>query len=210
MAKPRKIYEDCLAEAVAAKKISAATAKQLTKHFQDAEREAMQNGASEIAAYSFAATKGAERMMDAVGLSKANAARSIMKIETNWQNAGAHKAGLFEGLVNVVGENRKAGMAEPGLVATQKTVYATLQSRLTGMIEALRSKNWGLTRDVAHAMDMVKELYGEDSGNPSAKLNAQAFRDVLDKWWMPRRASRLPAGTSGCSSRNTIRPAFRA
>jgi hypothetical protein len=184
----RKIYQDCLDEAVIAKKISARTAKELTKYFQDAEREAIKGGASEIAAYSFAATKGAERMMAQIGLSKANAARSIMKIETNWQNASAHKSGLFEGLVNVLGENRAAGMAEPGLVATQKGVYQTMQSRLTGMVNALRTKNAGFTRDVAHAFDMIKELHGEDSGNPSAKLNAESFRGVLDDYWIPRMA----------------------
>jgi hypothetical protein len=95
MAKPKRIYQDCLADAVAAKKITAKAAKLLTKHFEDAEKEAIQNGASEVAAYAFAATKGAERMMEQVGLSRANAARSIMKIETNWQNANAHKQGLW-------------------------------------------------------------------------------------------------------------------
>lgn len=176
------IFEDCLAQAVADEKISQKTADKYTKYFRDAEKEAAQLGKAGVDGYTFATSKAAERMMNEIGRSKAAMASDILRVQRAIEDVESHTKGTFRGLQAKLGENVRGGGVAEGLWAQQRAAYATMQAGLTDFIAQLRSKAWGLTRDVAHPRDVVRELYGQDSGVASAKVNAQAWQKA-NEWW---------------------------
>ena len=175
-------WEDCLAAAVKEGKISEKTANDYKKYFADAEKEAAQLGKAGVDAYTFATSTAAERMMAKVGAKKANVAADILRMDRAMEDVQGHSKGVFRGLQAKLGENVRGGGVKDSLVGQQRAAYGAMQSQLTGFIEQLRSRLFGLTRDRAPAKDAVLELYGRDSKVPSAKTNAEGWRKVLD-WW---------------------------
>lgn len=176
------IYSDCLAEAVKAEKISAATAARLTKLIADAEKEAESLGKSGVDAYTFATSKAAERMLDEVGRSKKDIAREILRTQMLMEDAPKNTAGVFRGLEAILGELRRGGGQQQGLVASQRSARNVMHAMLTDFLDDLRSKNFGLTRDRVAPRDTVTEVMGKSSGAEGAKANAGTWQKTLE-WW---------------------------
>jgi len=178
------IYEACLIAAVKEGKISQATADDLKKHVKDAEAEAVAAGKGPMEAHEFAVSRGAERYLEKVGVTKLDAARSIVHQQLLQDGMTGHTHSVLEGLRGLFGVNRRGGgpLAQ-GIVGEQQAMAGAIQSYMTDFIDRLRSKNFGLTRDVVHPEATVKELYGTASGVAGADVNAKAWTQTV-QWWV--------------------------
>jgi hypothetical protein len=178
------IYENCLIAAVKEGKISQATADDLKKHVKDAEKEAVAAGKGPMEAHEFAVSRGAERYLEKVGVTKLDAARSIVHQQLLQDGMTAHTHSVLEGLRGLFGVNRRGGgpLAQ-GIVGEQQAMAGQLQNMMTGFIEKLRSKKFGLTRDVVHPEATVRELYAESSGVAGADVNAKSWTQTV-QWWV--------------------------
>jgi hypothetical protein len=178
------IYEACLAAAVKEGKISQSTADDLQKHVKDAEKEAVAVGKGPMEAYQFAASKGAERYLEKVGETKLAAAQSIVHQQLLQDAMTAHTFSVFEGLRGFFGVNRRGGgpLAQ-GIVGEQQTMAGALQGQMTGFIDKLRTKAFGLMRDRVSPEATLRELYNVASGVKGAKENATAWTQTV-QWWV--------------------------
>jgi hypothetical protein len=177
-----QIYDDCLNAAVAAEKITAATAKKLRKYIGDAEKEAESLGKGGTDAYTFATSKAAARMIEDVGRRKMDIANDILRTQRLMEDAPKNSAGIFRGLQAIIGERVRGEGGKYSLVGSQRAVSRTMQSMLTDFLDDLRSTKFGLSRDVVAPRNTVSEILGRDTGAAGAKENATAWTKTLD-WW---------------------------
>jgi len=177
-----RIYDECLAESVAAKKITQSTANKLRKYIADAEKEAEYLGKGGTDAYTFAVSQAAERMIEEVGRHKMDIAMDILRTQRLMEDAPKNSAGVFRGLQAILGERVRGEGGKYSLVASQRAVFRTMGGMLTDFLEDLRSGTAGLTRDRVAPRHTVSEILGKSSGAPGAKENAAAWTKTLD-WW---------------------------
>ena len=177
-----RIYDECLAESVAAKKITQSTADKLRKYIGDAEKEAESLGKGGTDAYTFAVSKAAERMIEEVGRKKMDIAGDILRTQRLMEDAPKNSAGIFRGLQAILGERVRGEGGKYSLVASQRAVFRTMGGMLTDFLEDLRSSNFGLSRDRVAPRHTVSEIMGKSSGAAGAKENATAWTKTLE-WW---------------------------
>ena len=177
-----QIYDECLAAAVAAEKITASTAKKLRKYIADAEKEAESLGKGGTDSYTFAVSKAAERMIEDVGRRKMDIAGDILRTQRLMEDAPKNSAGIFRGLQAIIGERVRGEGGKYSLVGSQRAVSRTMQGMLTDFLEELRSTTFGLTRDRVAPRNTVSEILGKSTGAAGAKENATAWTKTLD-WW---------------------------
>jgi hypothetical protein len=177
-----QIYDECLSAAVAAEKITAATAKKLRKYIGDAEKEAESLGKGGTDAYTFATSKAAARMIEDVGRRKMDIANDILRTQRLMEDAPKNSAGIFRGLQAIIGERVRGEGGKFSLVQSQKEAKRFLASYLTDFIEDLRSTNFGMTRDVTAPRNTVSELMGRETGVAGAKVNATGWQKMMGTW----------------------------
>jgi hypothetical protein len=134
-----KMYEECLNESVAAKKITRSTADKLLKHVNDYLKEAETKGMGAMDGYAYASSKAAGRMMEEVGTTKMDAAREIVRLQQLTEDAPKNSAGIYRGLQTILGERVRGAGGQSSLVKSQNEMKKFLGSFLTDFIEDLRS-----------------------------------------------------------------------
>ena len=179
-----KIYDDCLNEAVAARKITQSTADKMRKFIAEAEKEAVAQGHAEgsTSNYTFATSRAAERMMEEVGTARMAAAHTILKTQRNLDDATQNSAGIFRGLQTILGERVRGEGGKYSLIKSQQEAKKFLGTFLTDFIEDLRSSSFGLTRDRVVPRNTVSELMGKATGVAGAKVNATGWQKMMATW----------------------------
>src|SRR5262249_31628045 len=100
-----EVWRQCLAQAVADKKISKKTAGEYVGLYENALKEAEQRGLGgpgSVSAYTFATSKAAERMLKQVGRKKEAIAADILRMDRNIADIESHRVrgrqDIFRGL----------------------------------------------------------------------------------------------------------------
>lgn len=173
MAAPPNIAK-CLGDAVDQGRISRAGAE---KALREVERLFADNpGISEGAA----AAAASESLMRAAATQKRQAALQVLATDRVLQQAGDHEGGIYRGAWAVFGRDLSGKATYSNVEGRAQAVRGILHGKFADGLEAYRSKNLGLTRDTVGLTRMVRDLYGEASGDPVAANAARAWSDAAE------------------------------
>ena len=114
----------------------------------------------------------------------------------------------LEGLDRLLAFSSDGKSGIQSIESASRAIRDDALSRMLDVIDLTKGKFLGLFQDEAGNLALVRELHGEDSGNPAAKAAAKEFRDTaeqlrlrfnraggdvgkLDDWAMPRDHSQV-------------------
>ena len=205
---------DCLEEAVAAGRITRKEAEKVAADIDDFEKQLTLRG--EISPEA-ARTQAEQAVIDArrreTALKRRQAALQTIAIHKAVQSAQAHPRGLVDGITSLlVKDPMRAGFSNVDNRAT--AVLGQLHSMFAEGLEKMRTRNLGFTQDTTLVRNMVKELFGTDTGNANAKAVAKLWGDTaefarqrfnraggavpkLQEWGMPQHHDPLLVGKAG-------------
>lgn len=174
------MIKDCLQYQVKAGKVSQKAVDDYLTRLKDAEAKAQQAGMDGVNAYLHAASTTAVDMVERAKNRRNEVVQTILSVDRVWEQAGQHNKGRFLGLINALGENIRGEAAGQSIATRAKAVYGVLQRFNAEFIEQARSKLAGLTRDVETPRNVVRELYGESTGEGGAGTAAKAWSESTD------------------------------
>lgn len=205
---------DCLEEAVAAGRITRKEAQRVALDIDEFEKQLTLRG--EISPEA-ARTQAEQAVIDArrraTALKRRQAALQIIAIHKAVQNAQAHPRGLVDGITSLlVKDPMRAGYSNVDNRAT--AVLGQMHSIFAEGLEKMRTRNLGLTQDTGLVRNMVKELFGTDTGSAAAKAVAKQWGEVaefarqrfnraggavpkLQDWGMPQHHDPILVGKAG-------------
>ncbi len=174
--------DQCLADALAAGKITAKGVEDYKQRMADAEALAEQRGLAGPAAYVFATTEAAKAMEARATNKRAQTQATILAIDRAWEGAGKNSKGMAFGLTDVLGERLYGEGSGASLGQQHRGNLAAVQSIMSDTLSKLQSKMFGLKQERILPRHTVSELYGVASSNPDAKVAAKAWDDAVT-WW---------------------------
>lgn len=127
-----------------------------------------------------AAALEAARLMEETALEKkASLAQQAIRAQAAEERARGHDRGLAAG---VMGQLTRDIWERGGLNVWTHTevVLSEMTKRFHAGLEAYRSRLAGLKQDIAGAHNMVRELFGSDTGDEIAKAAAKGWNDAVD------------------------------
>lgn len=162
----------CLARAVDAGRLSAAAAADAQARL-DAKlaREAIDPGT--------AAANVAAEMALAAAAKRRQASLRVIKAAETVAAAESHPRGFGAGVAAVFARDAFGLAGYSNIEARARAVKGEAQARFVAALDAFRSRNLGLTRDLPGLREMVREHYAPGStGNTVAGNAARAWRDT--------------------------------
>lgn len=155
-----------------------------------------------------AAQKSAQDLVGEAQLKKRRVALTIMahdRIANYMQRFPGNPLGALDRILAFSADG-KSGIQS--IESATRAIRDESMGRMLDVIDQTKGKFLGLLQDEAGNLALVRELHGEDSGVPSAKVAAKAFKDVaeslrtrfnraggdvgfLEDWSMPRDHSQV-------------------
>lgn len=149
-----------------------------------------------------AAAETARIMAASVAERRMSLAKQAIAFSKAAEHQAKHEKGPVAGLMSLLVRDIW-GRGAVNVDTQTEVVLATLYRQFNGGIEALRSKYAGISQNVASARNLVRELFGEDTGDQTAKIAAKGWQDatgeatrrakdagrvfnVLDDWRLPQ------------------------
>jgi hypothetical protein len=173
---------DCLAEALAAGKITAKGVEDYKARMADAEALAEQRGMAGPAAYIFATSEAAKTMEARATSKRAQTQQTILAIDRAWEGASKNTKGMAFGLTDVFGERLYGEGSGASLGQQHRGNLATVQSIMADTLSQLQSRKFGLQQERILPRHTVSELYGVKTASPDAATAAKAW-DQAVTWW---------------------------
>ena len=205
---------DCLEEAVAAGRITRKEADKVAGELDAVQKQLTLRG--EVSP-EVARTQAEQTVIDArrreTALKRRQAALQTIAIHKAVQNAQTHPRGLVDGITSLlVKDPMRAGYSNVDNRAT--AVLGQMHSIFAEGLEKMRTRNLGLTQDTGLVRNMVKELFGTDTGSAAAKAVAKQWGEVaefarqrfnraggavpkLQNWGMPQHHDPIIVGKAG-------------
>lgn len=171
----------CLEAAVATGKINKQRADELTREIErHTGNLILRQGLSPEAAARTAQSSVLAAAQAKIKLAKRQKALQVIALHRLRQNIQSHPEGVGTGVMStlVADITRKAGYENVDRRA--RAVTHELHRRFAEPMERLRTKTLGLTQDRELMRNMVRELFGVNTGNADAKLFAKAFSDTAE------------------------------
>lgn len=134
--------------------------------------------ASQSGADAAAAAQAAEAMKETAKRQQRQAALQILATHKVLEQATSHEKGAFSGVAGVFGRDWWGKAGGSNVEGRQNAVLATLHAMFADGLNSYRSKVAGLKQDVIGLERFVRELYGENSGDATARAAAQAWNDT--------------------------------
>ena len=155
-----------------------------------------------------AATKAAKELVDEQQLKKKRVALTIMAHDRIDSYMKRFPDQPLEGLDRLLAFSSDGKSGILSIESATRAIRDDSLSRMLDVIDVTKGKFMGLFQDEAGNLALVRELHGEDSGVPEAKVAAKQFKDVteqlrqrfnraggdvgfLDDWAMPRDHSQV-------------------
>jgi len=173
--------ESCIAEALAAGKITAKGADQYKAHMKDAEAVAEQKGLAGPDAYIFATTEAAKAMEQRATSRRAQTQTTILAIDRAWAGALKNEKGLAFGLTDVFGEHLYGAGSGSSLAQQHRGNLALFQSIMADSLAQLQSRAFGLKQEKILPTDTVRALYGA-TGSKGGAAAAKAWDQAVTLW----------------------------
>ncbi|WP_027284487.1 hypothetical protein [Rubritepida flocculans] len=166
-------HRKCVADAVEAGRIGAATAAKVNARVEEllgkglSEAEAMARAAEELAA------QGRE--------AQRQAAKRVLAAARNIELAEGHAAGFHNGVLALLARDLTGKATYTNVEARARAIRGLAHAGLVEVLDRFRSKALGLMRDEQGLVDMVRALYGEAPRDPAVKALAEAWTRVTDQ-----------------------------
>ena len=152
----------CVNEALKAKRISKEMADKLLR--DDAPEEMVIKGALEDAA-----------------LRKRQAALQAVKLKEAIDLAKGHEKGFKVGVSSLLTRDITGKAGYGNIESRAKVILGGFHKKLANMLDAYRSKKAGFAQDKEGMRRMVRELFGEATGDADAATFAKAWAEVSDE-----------------------------
>ena len=114
-------------------------------------------------------------------LKRRQTALQAITLDKAIKDARSHDGGLSTGVMSLIVRDMTGQAKYSNIDARGRGIFGDYQRELTDMLESYRTKLAGLTQDRNGVKNMVKELYGETSGDANAAVFAKAWSKVADK-----------------------------
>lgn len=174
--------EQCLADALAAGKITAKGVEDYKKRMADAEALGEQRGMAGPELYIFATSEAAKAMEARATSKRAQVHHTILAIDRALEGAGKNSKGMAFGLTDVFGERLYGEGSGHSIGQQQRGNLGALQSIMSDTLSQLQSRAFGLKQERILPRHTVSALYGVETSNPDAKVAAKAW-DQAVTWW---------------------------
>ena len=160
-----------------------------------------------------AAKKSADELVAEQQLKKKRVALTIMAHDRITSYMARFPDRPLEGLDRMLAFSADGKSGIQSIESATRAIRDESLSRMLDVIDLTKGKFLGLLQDKAGNLALVRELHGEDSGVPAAKVAAKAFREVaeslrtrfnraggdvgfLEDWAMPRDHSQIKVARS--------------
>lgn len=127
-----------------------------------------------------AAAAVADALKREAALKKRQTALQILATDRVLRDAAEHPGGAYRGTWAVFGRDLTGKATYSNVEGRQAAVRGILHAKFADGLDAYRSKNLGLTRDTIGLTRMVRDLYGEASGDPVAANAARAWSEATE------------------------------
>jgi hypothetical protein len=114
-------------------------------------------------------------------LKKRQVALQAVTLDKAIKDSRSHADGLSTGVMSLIVRDITGKAKYSNIDARGVGIFGDYQRELTDMLDEYRTKLAGLTQNRNGVRNMVKELYGEASGDVSAATYAKAWSKVADK-----------------------------
>jgi hypothetical protein len=162
----------CLSDAVAAGRLSAAAA-------QDAQKRLEAKMLAEGIQPGTAAAAVAEEMALAAANKRRQAALRVIRGAANTATAAAHPRGFAAGVAAIFARDIYGLLGSVGIEGRWRAIKGEAHARFVTAMDAFRSKNLGLSRDLPGLREVVREHYQRGvTGNATARQAADAWADT--------------------------------
>lgn len=127
-----------------------------------------------------AIAKAAEELAHAANKARQQTALQILAVARVTEEAAAHPKGIAAGVASIFARDMWGMAGHSNVEARYKAVLGVLHAMFADGLDAYRSKVAGLSRDTIGLQRFVRELYGENTGDATARAAAQAWREATD------------------------------
>jgi len=138
------------------------------------------DGLSPEAAEREASRVGVQMARQAVELIRYQKALQVIALDRAMQNVTTHPEGVLTGINSLLGRDLTRNATYTNVDRRGRAVLHELHRRFAEPMEALRTKNLGLTQDRTTMRNMVRELLGQDTGDHAAKTFARAWSETAE------------------------------
>ncbi|NKE43908.1 hypothetical protein HB662_03905 [Roseomonas frigidaquae] len=163
--------DKCLADAVAAGKISEATAANARARVQQLLDKGVAEGEAMV--------RAAEEMAAAAAQRKRQVALRVIAAARTFDQASAHPRGFAAGVASIFARDAYGLAGHSNIEGRAAAIEAGAHARLVNLLDAYRSKALGFKQDLPGLRRFVSALYG-DTRDAAAGGFARAWNDVTD------------------------------
>lgn len=162
----------CLSDAVAAGRLSQAAA-------EDAQQRLEAKMTAEGIQPGTAAAAVAEEMALAAAAKRRQAALRVLAAERTVRIAESHPRGFAAGVAALFARDAFGVLGGVGVEGRARAIMGEAHARFVAALDAYRSRNLGLTRDLPGLRDLVREHYARGAtGNATARSAADAWAET--------------------------------
>jgi hypothetical protein len=165
-------HAKCVADAVAAGRISAATAGKVNARVE----ELLGKGLSEAEAM----RKAAEDFAAAAAEKQRQTAKRILAAARNVELAAAHPSGFRDGVLSLLARDLTGKATWSNVEARARAIRGLAHAGLADFLDRFRSKALGLMRDEDGLAGFVRAAYGEAPKDPALRGLAADWQRVTD------------------------------
>lgn len=174
--------DKCLDDRVNGGTLTRAQADEIARRVREMETETAGGPMNEAEAMA----RVAAEMKEAATLRKRQNAMQVITDAELAARQASHPRGAYAGAAAIFARDFNADA--PGVAAgagsnvegRQRAVLSILHGKVVEMLDAYRSKALGLTRDTMGLRSMVRELYGEATGDGVANAAARGWREATE------------------------------
>ena len=172
-------WRECLDGLVLAGRMSqkqAAEVADLTERLQGEYSKALPMDAAERAAAERAVVLMRERKI----LEKRQKVLQALRTHENVRDVRSHPEGVAAGVVAKLTKDSYGAAPWSNIEGRMHHWEGIFHGKLSVALDAYRAKHVGLTQDRAGIRQFVRELFGEDTKNPTAKAGAKAWAETAE------------------------------
>jgi hypothetical protein len=115
-----------------------------------------------------------------IALRKRQEGLKIIRLQEAIQNASSHPDGMQAGVMSLLVKDTNRHAPYSNIDNRASAVIAQLHAHFADAMNQYRTKGAGLVQDTEGMRDMVRELFGTDTGSASAKAHAKAWGESAE------------------------------
>lgn len=171
---------DCIGKKVRDGLIRAASAKKMQAVAGDLEQRYLKDGMGPTEAVEAALTEAARIFKETAERKRYIDAKHVLATKRVQAYMMEHPKGASAGaMATLVRDIWDTGIARDGNVETQtEVIYGQLQKRFASGLDAYKSKAAGLVQDKVGVRNLVRELFGVDTGDTKAAQAAREWKET--------------------------------